>query len=54
MGIEVVEISSSSIDELGDRNEIDEINAEIQAINIRSVSNGDSSKYEGSSDVENT
>ena len=54
MGIEVVEISSSSNDELGDRNEIDEINAEIQAINIRSVSNGDSSEYEGSSDVENT
>ena len=54
MEIEVVEISSSSNDEPDDRNEIEEINAEIQATNSRSVSNGDSSEYEGSSDVENT
>ena len=54
MEIEVVEISSSSNDEPDDLNEIEEINAEIQATNSRSVSNGDSSEYEGSSDVENT
>ena len=49
MEIEVVKISSSSNDLLDDRNEIEEINAETQAINIRSVSNEDCSKYEGSS-----
>ena len=54
MEIEGVEISSSSIDELDDRSEIKEMNAETQANSIRSVSNGDSSEYEGSSDVQNT